>query len=113
MLSTTNWATHLDDCGTTATICSSPTIVEYGDILDTMGVPQTASAHYNAFQKERLGWLNYAASPSIQTVTTSGTYTINPYELGGSGPNALKILKSTDSTTVSYTHLTLPTIYSV
>jgi len=93
------WHSHLDDCGTTATICSSGTVVEYGDDLDTMGVPQTASAHYNTFQKERLGWLNYGASPSIQTVQTSGTYTINPYELGGSGPNALKILKSTDPTT--------------
>ncbi len=90
---------HLYDCGTSATICSSPFIVEYGDLLDTMGVPQTASPDYNAFQKERLGWLNYGASPSIQTVTTSGTYTINTYELGGSGPNALKIWKSTDPTT--------------
>jgi hypothetical protein len=97
------WHSHLYDCGTTATICSSPNIVEYGDILDTMGVPQTASPHYNAFQKERLGWLNYAASPSIQTVTTSGTYTISPYELGGPGPNALKILKSTDPTTGAIT----------
>ena len=93
------WHSHLLDCGTTATICSNGNIVEYGDIVDTMGVPQTASAHYNAFQKERLGWLNYAASPSIQTITSSGTYTINPYELAGPGPNALKILKSTDSTT--------------
>ncbi len=93
------WHSHLLDCGTTATICSSGNIVEYGDLLDTMGVPQTASAHYNAFQKERLGWLNYGASPSIQTVQTSGIYTINPYEVGGPGPNALKILKSTDSTT--------------
>jgi len=93
------WHSHLLDCGTTATICSNGNIVEYGDLLDTMGTPQTASAHYNAYQKERLGWLNYAASPSIQTVTASGTYTINPYELGGPGPNALKILKSTDSTT--------------
>ena len=93
------WHAHLFDCGTNATICSSPNIVEYGDPLDTMGTAQTASAHYNAFQKERLGWLNYGASPSIQTVTTSGTYTINPYELGGPGPNALKVLKSTDSTT--------------
>jgi hypothetical protein len=92
------WHSHLLDCGTTATICSSGNVVEYGDLLDTMGVPQTASAHYNAFQKERLGWLN-GASPSIQTVSTSGTYTINPYELGNSGPNALKILKSTDSAT--------------
>ncbi len=93
------WHAHLFDCGTSATICSSPTIVEYGDPMDVMGIPQTASAHYNAYQKERLGWVNYRASPSIQTVTASGTYTINPYELGGSGPNGLKILKSTDPTT--------------
>jgi M6 family metalloprotease-like protein len=93
------WHSHFLDCGTTATICSSGTTVEYGDLLDTMGVPQTASADYNAFQKERLGWLNYGTSPSIQTVQQSGSYTIVPYESAGSGPNALKILKSTDSTT--------------
>src|SRR5882724_7738828 len=93
------WHSHLYDCGTSATTCSSPTIVEYGDRMDVMGVPQTASPNYNAFQKERLGWLNYGTSPSIQTVTASGTYTINPYELGGPGPNALKVLKSTDPTT--------------
>jgi len=93
------WHSHLYDCGTSATICSNPNIVEYGDPMDTMGVPQTASPEYNAFQKERLGWLNYAASPSIQTVTTSGTYTLNPYEVAGPGPNALKVLQSTNSTT--------------
>jgi hypothetical protein len=93
------WHSHALVCGTTATICSSGTVVEYGDRLDTMGTPQTAFPDYNAFQKERLGWLNYGASPSIQTVTASGTYTINPYELGSSGSNALKILKSTDPTT--------------
>jgi hypothetical protein len=93
------WHSHLLDCGTTATICSGGTVVEYGDLLDTMGTPQTASPDYNAFQKERLGWLNYGASPSIETVTASGTYTINTYELSSSGPNALKVLKSTDPTT--------------
>jgi hypothetical protein len=93
------WHSHLLDCGTTATICSSGTIDEYGDLMDVMGVPQTPSPDYNAFQKERLGWLNYGASPSIQTVTASGTYTINPYELSGSGPNALKIFKGNDPTT--------------
>jgi hypothetical protein len=93
------WHSHLLDCGTSATICSSGTVVEYGDPMDTMGVPQTASPDFNAYQKERLGWLNYGASPSIQTVTTSGTYTINPYELGGTGPNALKIFKGNDPTT--------------
>jgi hypothetical protein len=92
------WHSHWLDCGS-STICSSGTVVDYGDLLDTMGTPQTATADYNAFQKERLGWLGYGSSPSIQTVTTSGTYTINTYESGGSGPNALKILKSTDPTT--------------
>jgi hypothetical protein len=92
------WHSHSLDCGTSATICSNGTIIEYGDNLDVIGVPQTASPHYNAFQKERLGWLNYGASPSITTVTSSGSYTITPYEQGP-GPNALKILKSTDSTT--------------
>ena len=93
------WHSHLLDCGPGATIGSNCTIWEYGDILDTMGAPQTASPQYNSFQKERLGWLNYGTSPSITTVQASGTYTINAYELAGSGPNALKILKSADPTT--------------
>ena len=93
------WHSHFLDCGTSGTICSNGNVVEYGDRMDTMGVPQTASPDYNAFQKERLGWLNYGSSPSIQTITASGTYTINPYELGGPGPNALKVLQSTDPTT--------------
>jgi M6 family metalloprotease-like protein len=93
------WHSHLMDCGTSATIGTNCSIVDYGDPLDVMGVPQSSSAHYNAFQKERLGWLNYGNSPSIQTVQSSGTYTIDSYELGGTGPNALKILKSVDSTT--------------
>jgi Gametolysin peptidase M11/NPCBM-associated, NEW3 domain of alpha-galactosidase len=93
------WHSHLMDCGTSTTLCSAPTVVEYGDAMDVMGSVQTASADYNAFQKERLGWLNYGTSPPIQTVTSSGTYTISPYEVGGSGPNALKILQSTDPTT--------------
>ena len=92
------WHSHSLDCGTTATICSSGTIQEYGDQVDVMGSVQGASPDYNAFQKERLGWLNYGASPSIQTVTASGTYTITPYE-NGPGPNALKVFQSTNSTT--------------
>lgn len=93
------WHSHFLDCGTSTTICSSGSLVEYGDLVDTMGMVQTATPDLNAFQKERLGWLNYAASPAIETITTSGTYTINPYELAGPGPNALKVLKSTDPTT--------------
>ena len=36
--------------------------------------------HFNAAQKERLGWLGYGASPPITTVQLSGVYTIDPYE---------------------------------
>ncbi len=93
------WHSHLLDCGTGATIGSNCAINQYGDILDTMGAPQTPSPHYNAFQKERLGWLNYAASPSITTVETAGTYTVNTYEIAGAGPNALKVLRGTDPAT--------------
>ena len=93
------WHSHALNCGTSATICSNGTVVEYGDLTDTMGQPQTPSPEFNAFQKERLGWLNYGLSPTIQTVTGSGTYTIYPYEQAGSGPNALKVLQSTDPTT--------------
>jgi len=103
------WHSHALNCSTSATICSDGTIVEYGDLVDTMGVPQTPSADYNAVQKERLGWLNYGNSPSIQTVTSSGTYTIYPYEQVGAGPNALKVLRSTDPNTGAKTWYYLET----
>lgn len=93
------WHSHALDCGTSATICSNGTSEEYGDLMDTMGATANWSPGFNAFQKERLGWLDYGASPSIQTVTSSGTYTVSPYELDSAGPNALKILQSTDPTT--------------
>ena len=67
---------------------------EYGDLIDTMG----EIGHYNAFQKERLGWLNHGVSPPITTVSSSGTYTIDLYETAGTNPKGLKILKSTDPT---------------
>jgi hypothetical protein len=90
------WHSHSLDCGA-ATLASSCTAYEYGDTLDMMGA--SSFAHFNAFQKERLGWLNSATSPPITTVQTDGTYTLDAYELAGPGPKALKILKSTDPST--------------
>jgi len=84
-------------------VCSGATIgagcstLEYGDGIDIMG--WSPSAHFNAFQKERLGWLNSGVSPPITTVLASGDYSIDPYALPGTSPKALKILKSTDPTT--------------
>ncbi len=81
------------ECGTT--VLSDPcSAIEYGDPADIMGA---STAHFSAFQKERLGWLDYGSSLPITTVTSSGTYTIEPYAGAGAGPKALKVLKSVDT----------------
>jgi hypothetical protein len=43
----------------------------------------SSAGHFNAFQKERLGWLNYDVSSPITMVQSSGTYTIDAYEVPG------------------------------
>lgn len=80
------------DCGATP-IGPSCTVDEYGDTLDLMGATR---GHFNAFQKERLGWL---ASPQVVEVTSGGTYNIEPLETLTGGVKALKILKATDPAT--------------
>ena len=71
---------------------------EYGDTLDMMGNPSNfEGGHFNAFQKERLGWLNAGSSPPILTVQANGTYTITPYEAQDGSAKALKIAQSTNS----------------
>jgi hypothetical protein len=87
---------HALDCGT-AVLGTGCTVFEYGDRMDTMG--NVAAGHFNAFQKERLGWLDYGTSPTMTTVEANGVYTIEPFETAGSGPKALAVLKSTDTTT--------------
>ncbi|MEH6587518.1 MAG: hypothetical protein V7720_13220 [Halioglobus sp.] len=85
------------DCGDT-TLGSSCTQYQYGDTLDMMG--SSSFAHFNPFQKELLGWLNTPSSPSIETIESTGTYSLESYAGGpGSGPKALKILKSVDPST--------------
>ncbi|HET9834341.1 MAG TPA: NEW3 domain-containing protein, partial [Vicinamibacterales bacterium] len=88
---------HGLDCGA-AVIGTNCSVGEYGDHYDTMGL--NGNSHFNAFQKERLGWLGYGSSPAIVTADASGTYTLEPYEtVSSGGAKALKILKSTDATT--------------
>lgn len=70
--------------------------VEYGDDRDVLGRPGTVG-HMNAFQKERLGWLNYGAAPGVQTVTSSGDYWIDKYEGVPGYTKALKIWNSAKS----------------
>src|SRR5262249_4184014 len=83
------WHSRSLECGDVS-LALDCTVSEYGDTLDVMGSGPTT--HFNAFQKERLGWL----APLI--VTETSTYVLNPYETLGV-PLALKVLKSTDSST--------------
>lgn len=87
------------ECGAT-TLGNDCAIAGYGDQADTMG---NRAAHFNAYQKEKLGWLNAAGVPPITTVTASGRYAISTYEAMGTTPKALKILKSFDAATGSST----------
>lgn len=104
---------HSYSCGT-AVICSSGTTTEYGDPHDTMAAPYTqglsTSVHpeFNSFQKERLGWLNAGGSPPITTVTSSGSYTIGPYEAQDSTPKALKIMQSSSTGSYYYVEFRQP-----
>lgn len=88
------WHSHSLECGTT-TLGPDCYVVEYGDPFDSMG-NENDPGHFNAFQKERLGWLK---NDSVTTVTTSGTYTVAPLETNDTRRKVLKILKSTDATT--------------
>jgi hypothetical protein len=65
--------------------------LEYGDGVDIMG--WSPAGHYNAYQKERLGWL------TAEEVTASRTYQLGAIESAGTEPRALKILKSVDPQT--------------
>lgn len=92
---------HALECGATigGTSCTS---LDYGDALDMMG--NANPGHFNAFQKERLGWLNNGAMPPITTVNSTGEYTLSTYETTGTSAKALKILKSTNATTGEKTY---------
>jgi Gametolysin peptidase M11/NPCBM-associated, NEW3 domain of alpha-galactosidase len=79
-----------------ACAAGSCTASEYGDTHDIMG---SSAGHYNAYQKERLGWLNYNISPPITTVTTDGVYWAARYETQDTDPKALKIFKGIDPST--------------
>ena len=60
---------HALDCGT-AVLGTNCSVFEYGDRMDTMG--NTSAGHFNAFQRERLGWLDYGISSAITTVQANG-----------------------------------------
>jgi hypothetical protein len=74
------------------------TVREYADIFDVMG-NSLNNGHFNAFQKERLGWLGAAGTPSIGTVQASGSYQLAPFETATADTKALRVLRGTDPAT--------------
>jgi hypothetical protein len=71
--------------------------VEYGDVLDRMG--QYTGGHFNAFQKERLGWLDYGASPPVLTASASGSYQLEPASVQANGTKAIRVPRDLDPAT--------------
>ncbi|NQY87896.1 MAG: cadherin-like domain-containing protein [Colwellia sp.] len=79
------------------TLASGCNTIEYGDTYDVMGNPDFG--HFNAYQKERLGWLDTNMSSPITVVQTDGTYTIDAYETLNTKPKALKISRGINPVT--------------
>ena len=88
---------HSMDCGSVAIASSGCSTSDYGDTFDLMGGSRVA--HFNAFQKERLGWLNAGVSPPLTTVPAQAgtvTYGIAPLEdARNTVSRALKIPRGT------------------
>ncbi len=65
---------------------------EYGEPYDTMGGWGEPNNHFNAYEKNLLGWLDDAR---VQTVGSSGVFHIAPHDATSSGIAAVKIVEST------------------
>lgn len=63
---------------------------EYGNHYDTMGTT-SYSLNYNAYFKEKLGWI---PDSQMIPITSSGTYTINPLEIPDSPKLGAKVYVS-------------------
>jgi hypothetical protein len=88
-------------CGTSQiAAASSCTFEEYGDPSDVMGawaysavLNKYVALQFNAPNKITMGW--GITGSQVQTVTSSGTYTIAPLEASGGTLKVLKIAKAT------------------
>ena len=80
---------HALECGR-STMGGSCSSLDYGDYFDAMG-SGNGPTHFNAVQKDLLGWLDYGASPPVTDVSRAAAYTIDPLETPGTNPKALRI----------------------
>lgn len=80
------------DCDTGVMTGTCRTLT-YGDAADMMG---NRAVHFNASEKEQLGWLNDGVSPPIAIASTSGRHAIEPYSASSVGTKAIKIPRGPD-----------------
>ena len=65
---------------------------EYGDNADVMGMVNMP--HYNAYFKERLGWLGPNSAQQLLTVARGGRFVLGPYAANLAQLKALKVARS-------------------
>lgn len=70
---------NLYECGTRS-VDGTCTISPYGDQFDAMGGRPPGAFHYNAYSKQRIGWIS---SSNITTVNSSGRYAVKNLESPG------------------------------
>lgn len=84
------------DCGTVS-LSTDCIVRSFGDLADTMG--SGGNTHFNAPQKDMLGWIGAAGTPGLTTVTASGRFQLAPFAAGGTAAKALKIPRAIDALT--------------
>jgi hypothetical protein len=72
-----------DAVGTRVILSASCTTSEYGDPFSIMGA---SSRLHNDWHRAQLGWLT-----DMQTVTTSGVYTLAPADIAGGTPKLIRV----------------------
>lgn len=81
-------------CGTSGLVLDAG--CDDGEFLDLLDVAGTSIffGHFNAFQKQKLGWLPQA---TVVEVTRSGRYLVTPYERPDAGAKVLRVPRQEDS----------------
>lgn len=90
---------HSDTCtdGGFVAYSESCTVAEYGDPTSAMGAGFEGQGMYAASQEYFLGWLG-TASHSVQSVSSSGTFRLEPLESSAGGTQALAVQDSSGTT---------------
>lgn len=83
------WHAAALECKDSVLNTTNCTLMEYGDRTDTMASGNMT--HYNAYEKERTGWISPEGPQELKTITESGIYELDGVAFNRPGIKALKI----------------------